>query len=145
MDVELRWRSHHGALLGHPQQQQPANKRPVRAGERSCRYNRTDDESLHCRHSHNCNRDWSLGLDVRRQQWRNEFFVQRAAAISPTAVRNAEDRSCAPCHARGKVETNDVVFRRNLACTPAGICSTSTGRPVRLNNGFSISAEIGYC
>jgi hypothetical protein len=63
----------------------------------------------------------------------------------PTAVRNAEDRSCAPCHARGKVETNDVVFRRNLACTPAGICSTSTWRPVRPNGWFSISTEIGCC
>src|SRR5262249_57438180 len=53
-----------------------------------------------------------------------------------TAVRNAEDRSCAPCHARGKVETNDVVFKRNLACTPAGICSTSTWRRVRPNGWF---------
>jgi hypothetical protein len=45
----------------------------------------------------------------------------------PTAVRNAEDRACAPC--QRAYETNDVVFRRNLACTPAGMCSTSTRRP----------------
>jgi hypothetical protein len=47
-----------------------------------CPYSRTDVESLHCRHLHNCDGDWSLGLDVQRQQWRDEFFVQRLAAIS---------------------------------------------------------------
>src|SRR5262252_5939844 len=66
------------------------------------------------------------------------FRVARSMTY-PTTVRNAEERSCAPCHARGEVETNDVVvYRRNLACTPAGICSTSTWRPVRLDDGFSI-------
>src|SRR6516164_5331798 len=68
----------------------------------------------------------------------------RLRPLAIVAVRNAEQRSCNPCHGRGKVETNDVVFRRNLACTPAGICSTSTWRSVRLNDWFSISTEIRY-
>src|SRR5262249_18906043 len=53
----------------------------------------------------------------------------------PTAVRNAEDRSCAPCHARGKVETNDVAFRRNLACTPAVFVRPALGDPCVLTVG----------
>jgi hypothetical protein len=73
-------------------------------------------------------------------------FLAARLTTWPTVARSAVERSGNPCHGRGEVETNDVdvVYRRNLACTPAGICSTSTWRRVRLDDGFSISVEIGY-
>jgi hypothetical protein len=44
---------------------------------------------------------------------------------------------------RGEVETNDVVFRCDLACSPVGICSTSTWR-LRPRVAISLSTQIGY-
>ena len=63
----------------------------------------------------------------------------------PTAVRNAEERSCVPCHARGEVENERMMWSLAESDTADWTMQTSSGqscmRGLRLHAATNVGAD----